>query len=267
MTETPICPRPRHAERTRLIHDQGYVCDDCGERLTEDLRLTAKIANESSVTIARLDRLGASGRRTDPAPPLPVNLAAIQDYDDVVNTVTTWARHVGEERGLGLPYGGRRPLAVAADWLASPQWRHVEWLRHRPEAEEAFDELAYACGLLERSVGRPPDRVLVGRCGCGEYLYALARADQVACRGCGTTYNVEATRQLMRDELDDMLFTAAEIATLAAYLGLADRRDSARKLINKWSERGLVVIHAYQGEAAYRFGEVVDRLVASRVAS
>lgn len=260
--DQPLCPRHPSTE-SRRIHDNAYICGLCGARLANELEFTARIAAESTVTIARLDRIGATTRRTDPAPPMPVNQQAADDYHAVLNTITTWARHVSEQRGFDLPPANRRPLSVAAGWLAL----HIDWVRHRPEAEEAFDELNYACQLMSRIVDRPPTRVVVGQCGCGQYLYALPRAVEVRCQACGTTYGVEASRAMLREALNQMIFTAAEIATLATTLGLTDRRDQARKLINVWSNRGQIVSHDYMGEPAYRFGEVIDKLVASRRAS
>jgi hypothetical protein len=283
MTDQPLCPRPGCG---RLIHDQAYVDDRCEARLAADLRRVAAVAGEAMVTIAKLGRLGAGGRRTEPSPPLPVNLAAAEHHDAAVNTLGTWARHVAEERGAPLPTvrtapcahatcASRRlrvsqgptcpgeppehPTAVLALWLVG----QLRWLRHRPEADEAYGDLADACQVLERVVDRPPDRIVVGQCPCGAYLYAVRGAAQVTCGACGTPYAVDETRAMLRRSLDEALFTAAEIATLAGYLGLQARRDMVRHRINVWATRGIVVSHGDLGGApAYRFGEVIARLMA-----
>lgn len=282
MTDQPTCPRPGCG---RLIHDQAYVCGVCETRLAADLARVALVAGEATTTIARQARMGSGGRRTEPDPPLPVNLAAAADHDAAVNTLTTWARHVAEERGTLLPAVRLAPCAhvscherrirvsqgptclgeppesptvVLTTWLAG----QLQWLRHRPEADEAYDELGDACRVLVRVVDRAPDRIIVGQCPCDSYLYAVRGAAQVRCGSCGTSYAVDETRDLLRRSLDQSLFTAAEIATLVTYLGLERKREATRKLINQWATRSLIVVHDYRGESAFRFGEVVSRLMA-----
>ncbi len=254
MTDQPLC-----ALCGRPVVDMSYLCDREGDRLRLELERVALVAGEAMTTIAKQARIGNGGRRTDPEVPLPVNLAAAADHDAAVNTLTTWARHVHEESGRPLPEVDGHPLAGLAAWLAD----QLDWLRHRPEAEEAFDEIGDACRVLVRVVDRPAERIIVGQCGCGEYLYAVRGREYVTCSGCGTTYDVEAARDLLRESLDQRLCTAAEIALLAAYLGLAGKRDAIRNKITVWAGRGLVVRHSeIRGEPAYVFGEVVARLMA-----
>lgn len=220
------------------------------------------------------------------AEPMPGDLDASARLDDVGNVVTTWARHVCEHRGVELP--ARRPLlgplcangprcghascagvryrrppsalGEAAAWLAT----QVEWLRARPEAREAFDELGDACRMLARLVDSPPDDLLVGMCDCGTTLYAPPWRTVVECpeKRCKLRWNVEKSRDILRDALREKLFTAAEAAHLAAYW---DERTSEqiRKLISMWvrPERRLIEAHGRLGEdPLYRFGDVIDRL-------
>ncbi len=277
MTDQPQC-----ALCGRPVVDMSYLCDREGDRLRLELERVALIAGEAMTTIAKQARIGNGGRRTDPEVPLPVNLAAAADHDAAVNTLTTWARHVNGESGRPLPTvrtapclhptcaerrlgpacagePAEHPTVVVALWLAD----QLDWLRHRPEAEEAFDEIGDACRVLVRVVDRPAERIIVGQCGCTEYLYAVRGREYVTCSGCGTTYDVEAARDLLRESLDQRLCTAAEIAMLASYLGLTTKRDQVRHKITVWADRGLVVRHSeLRGESAYVFGEVVARLMA-----
>jgi len=272
----------------------AYVCGRCEDSLTAELRRVATVEGEAATTIARQARItaGGSGGRIsiDPEPwaknpdalypnPLPVNLSAAADHHAAMNTLTTWARHIAEVRGLDLPPAqdcphrscGRvraaqavgpaclRPLEALAAWLE----RQLQWLRHRAEADEAYDELGDACRVLVRIVDRQPERIVVGQCPCNSYLYAVRGAAQVKCGSCGTSYAVDETRDMLRRSLDQSLFTAAEIATLVTYLGLPSKREQIRHRINVWATRGLVISHAdYHGTPAYRFGEVVARLMA-----
>lgn len=273
----PLCGRP--------IIDMAYMCDRCAGKTAVELERAALVAGEAATTITKQARLGSGGRRTDTEAPLPVNLAAAADHDAAVNTLTTWARHIHESSGRVIPAArtatcrhvscarrreGRvdgplceiaepeHPTAVLGRWLAG----QLDWLRHRPEAEKALDEIGDACRILVRVVDRPAERIVVGQCACTEYLYAVRGREHVTCAACGTTYRVEETRNMLRNYLDQRLFTAAEIATLATYLGLKRPREATRKLINKWCERGVVVSHtALDGDPAFRFGEVVARLM------
>jgi hypothetical protein len=218
---------------------------------------------------------------------IPPDLSASTSLADVGNVVTTWARHICERRGAELP--ARRPLlgplcaafpcehtsceriqwrvppsdlGEAAAWLAT----QLGWLRKRPEAGEAFDELTDACRMLRRLVDRPvSDRRLVGVCDCGTTLYALPWQGVVECpdKRCGLRWDVEESRDILRDALRGKLFTAAEAAHLGAFW---DERASEqiRKLINKWAERGRLIAHGQvDGAPTFLFGEVIDRLAES----
>lgn len=274
MTDLPTCPRCG-----RPIHDQAYICGPCAGRLTKDLAAAASVAGEAWTTIARQAVMGSSGRSSER--PLPFSWEAADAVNSVANTFTTWARHCSEERGI--PWGPppavlgplcgiqgcpscltirrsrRRPHALAwtARWLAG----QIEWLRHRREADEAFEELHDACRLAIRTVDLPPDRTFAGRCECGTYLYAFAGRETVRCVECEREYDVEAMREHMRTQLDESLFTAAEVATLAAFMGISANRQKTRKLINVWHARGVVAAHgSIDGDPVFRFGEVIERV-------
>lgn len=217
--------------------------------------------------------------------PLPYNPSAADRYAAAGNAIVTAVRHIAEERGILVPRtcahhscgririghttgptceypAGTRQLVKAMTWLLG----QLNWLRHRPEAVEELRGLDSAAGALVRLVDRPPSRVVIGQCACNEYLYAIKGAAFVKCQGCGTSYDVATVRDMMRTWLGDALFTAAECATMAALLGLTANRTRTRHLITIWGDRGRLVVHDYQGVSAYRFGEVVDRLAASKPA-
>jgi hypothetical protein len=249
---------------------------------------TAADARRNAVTefawAASIERPARGALRAEPMPP---DLSASDRLATVANVVTTWARHVCELRGVELParrpllgplcHGGtegclhrscadirhRRPpsaLGEAAAWLAG----QVDWLRKRPEAGEAVDELLDACAILARLVDSPASAVLVGVCDCGTTLYAPPWRSVVECpdKRCKLRWDVEKSRDILRDALREKLFTAAEAAHLAAYW---DERTSEqiRKLISMWvrPERRLIEAHGRLGEdPLYRFGDVIDRL-------
>jgi hypothetical protein len=272
------------------------VDKDCAGELRFTLRDVERVAGEAEVTVARLDRMTRSSRATEQPDegwhkaagalfptPLPVSFDAARRHDDAVRVLMTWARYVHVQRGTQVavderchhdtcrlaadrlvigppcPDYDRHPLGDVARMLANS----TEWLRYRPDADTAFTSISAACGTIQRVVDRPADRVVVGRCPCGTYLYAAAGAADARCDGCGTTYDVAASRDGLRQDLEDRLLTAGQIATMAAYLGLTKSREAARKLINVWAARGRVVAHGLvDGDPSYRFGEVLPLLLA-----
>src|SRR5690606_30955878 len=77
--------------------------------------------------------------------------------DAVTSTVTTWARHVAAETGADLP----ATVPEAMRWLAG----RLEWLRYRPEAAEALDELGEVPALVWRALDRTTvERRYLGPC-------------------------------------------------------------------------------------------------------
>lgn len=312
-----VCGKP--------LADGAYVCTADALSLAQRLREAAGHAEDAWTVIARQARYGAAGggRKAEPEPvavaedlrrnpvttfgwaasierppagglrpgEIPPDLSASAVLADVGNVVTTWARHVCEQRGTELPvrrprhgpvcadacaHGScagirrRRPpsdLGEAAAWLAT----QVGWLRSRPEAVEAWDELHDACARLARLVDRPagPGR-LIGVCDCGAILYAKDGRTVVQCRNklCQMTWHVERSREILQAALREKLFTAAEAAHLAASW---DERGSEqiRKLINSWvsrdriTARGWIAGNTGEDEArwpTYRFGDILDLL-------
>ena len=312
----PTCPRC-----DRPIVDMAWVCEDCTTLAGRKLLWAAAIADEATATVAKLARLApTSARRADepPDPPtvdtrpglawlrsavhesalfptgLPYSASGSDRLAVIVKTLTASARQVAEDRGIDLPdpcthrtCGAARngaigpicpdPLAQLLVWLHG----HLDWHRRRPNADELLGKLENAATALIRLVDRPPTRVIVGQCGCTAYLYAVAGTDSVRCPGCGTTYDVNTTRDQMRQSIGVALFTAAECATMAAYLGLTEHRLRTRNLITQWARRGRIIAHGTieqddqdaDGKAikvtvpTYRFGDVLERLAASSAAS
>lgn len=263
MTATCIrCQRP----------DQAYACDPCTRPLHRLLVQAAALADETLTTITRQDRLPNRGgaARPDPEPwtsadgalrptALPVNMHAVEIVDRATNTLTTWARLIGEERGALMPEPGmlhqatRSALHIAA---------HLDWLRHRPQIAEALDELEDACRDLVRVVDRPADLQLVGACDCGVRLYAKAKATSVTCRACGANVDTASRWDTTWQQAQDRLVTAAEAASLLHIEGLATNRDRARKTIIMWGQRHAISQRGTNpsGQPVYRYGDIADRM-------
>lgn len=250
MTEQPTCPRPRC---DRPIHDQGYICVRCGGSLAHELRILARLAGEGRITIAGLDRIRAGARRTDPNPALPVDLAAAADHDAAVSTLLTWARHIQETSGRPLPDvpADQHPTAVLAEWLT----HQVDWLRHRPEADEAFDELFYACSLLQRVVDRPADRWYAGQCDlCRTGLYPPTQAKTIRCGECGWECDVDERKAALLERVEDAWAIPEQIAHTLTALGV----KCTSSMVRGYARRGRLAPHPELsgGRRRYRIGSV-----------
>lgn len=289
MTDNPTCARPGCG---RPIHDQAYICGECALWLAGRLELVAQLAGEAMVTIARQSHTPDSSSAPPPdiepwdknpnalyPTTTPVALTAAADHDAAVSTLTTWARHVHQESGRPLPtvatgrcphvtchqrhqgliHGPRcdwpweppgHPLAATTRWLAD----QLRWLRYRPEAGEAFDELADACGLAERVVDRPAARWAAGTCDCGEPLTPTAAAATVTCRGCGVVHDLEERKAWLLEQAEDVLGGAAWCASTLSRLGVICRAGAVRQ----WALRSRLAGHGSDanGRALYRLGDV-----------
>jgi hypothetical protein len=257
---TPICARCE-----RELADGAYVCAmPCAFDLAADLTQAAGHADDAPTVVARQVRYGPGGGRGNEQP-LPVNLAASDALWAVENTITTWARHVADERGLTpfkppspilgplcsefgrCPHGSCKaierpslfpPTGKICSWLSD----QLGWLRHRPEAGQAWDELDDACRMLRQLVDSPARRRIAGPCMCGRVLYALEGRTHVECPDCEMGWDVDELRGRLHEELAERIVTASEAARLLGYLGDDRTQHQLRNLVRKWGERGDVEI-------------------------
>jgi hypothetical protein len=273
-----LCARPDPERAT--------VCRRCGRPVEDGLRLLARLGGEATTTIARLARLGHAGGRGDG---LPWSWEAADATWAVANTLTTWARHIAGERGITIPPAPGRtigplcrgalschhpsctlirsrlpvhPLTHLAGWLAE----QVVWLRHRPEAREALDELGDAARLAARTVDNPPDRWYAGPCGarpdgraipCEAELYPVTGVRVIRCPDCGTRHDPDARRDWLLDLARDQLAHAGWLAS--ALTRLTERTVSAAS-IRGLAFRGRITAHGVDesGRPLYQVGEVWD---------
>lgn len=217
---------------------------------------------------------GASGK---PGSSLPIDLGATARLDAVEGVLTTWVRHVAEERGVNLAEinaGGLTGLSRSPQWvdqaagltddLSGSAWwlaDHCEWMRHRPEVDEFLTDVEACVRVIRGIADLPHDkRVIVGMCDCGKTLYALPGRQVVTCRGCEAHWDVDDSRDGLRGHLDERLVTAAEAAHLAGFLDTDRSGLQIRKLVNKWAERGELSVDDTGEEPRYWFGNIAFRL-------
>ncbi|HEY6107633.1 MAG TPA: hypothetical protein VIV56_01900 [Gemmatimonadales bacterium] len=245
------------------VADTGYACHACATRLSIALLRAALLVGELDTTIARLDHIGEGGESSAETP-LPFDWDASDAAWAIHNTLTTWARHVSEQRGILIT--GTRTIAVAA-WLA----RHTAWLRVRPEAQEAFDELHSAARLLWRTVDTHVERWYAGKCGlevpdewsqpaeCEGDLYVFPGAEWVTCPECGASFSAEDRKAELLDQVRDHLTNAETIARALSTWGW--QVTSAQ--VRGYAFRGRLLPHAKdeRDRPLYRIGDVIDLLV------
>lgn len=126
--------------------------------LRELLAQIPALIEDLSITLTRQDRLGAGSgggkRGRIDAPPLPINLAAMEARDQLHNTLAGWIRHTCNERGL--TYDGTGSPISMAGWLT--RW-HIA-LALSEGAEEAIPDLTDAIRRCRRVCDRPADRII-----------------------------------------------------------------------------------------------------------
>jgi hypothetical protein len=281
LSEQNLCPRPRCG---RPLRDTAYVCDRCADLLARELLVVAKTAGDAQDTIARLARQGgASGGER-----LPYDPTAETVLDEAVNTLIAWARHIHEASGRSLPTArlpvprycphascadlrrsvrtdlvgpvcppplpAQHPLEVLVLWLGHRE--QLDWLRYRPEADEAFDEVEDACRRLIRLVDRPPDRWYAGPCdGCDEQLYPVAGAKVIRCPGCEAEYDPDERKAWLLEQIDEQEATAGAAAVALTALGCHVSADRVRQ----WAHRNQLLPRA--GTKLYRIGDVRELVV------
>lgn len=226
----------------------GYVCQRCADRLERALGDIPALWEELDTVLTKQARYAAAEfRRGEQA--LPFNAAASELGWVLRNTLATWCRLIGEERGKELPEDN--PPAIAR-WMLN----HVGWLRHHRAGHEAVEEITSAVNAIRKAVDRPAERIYAGPCAdCGQDMYAKPDASTVECRPCGVEYSVPDMLAWMRGELVGKLVTAREATVLLGRLGV----QVSQKTVEKWHLRMRVTDHGLDrdGKRLYLFDDLV----------
>jgi hypothetical protein len=143
--------------------------------------------------------------------------------------------------------------------------QHIDRLRQHPRAGEAFHEIRRAVADCVRVLEPPPDRVYAGPCpGCGYDVLGQPGMTIAQCGRCQYAVNVAEQQAAMRYAIEDKLFTAAQLVSMAKATG----NPVSEFTIRSWIRRHQLVAKGRwpreNGEPSptYRFGDML-RLAAN----
>jgi hypothetical protein len=259
----------------RPMAEQAYADQHCADQAAAQLAEIADMVQAArDIATGQASHSGGSGSGK-PGSRLPLDLAATAKLDAVQNELTTWARHVAEERGahfVSAGFTGHRvadPLAEACSWLGG----QLEWLRHRQEIESFLTDVEAAQRIMRGLVRGPAEQKYLGPCGawrdhgsicgcegsvgcdvpetCDGDVYGRVGAKHGACRTCGAQAEQAERRAWLDDEVRSRAFRAVEIA--GAY-------QINVNTIRSWAARGHLLEHGRDRDdrPLYNVGDVLD---------
>lgn len=284
--------------------DDAYVCDDHRDELARDLGEMPWIDEQLDISITRQKGAGTAGGSGSTDKPLPWHDKASTAKRALHATLATWVRLCVEERvdhggsedwpadtipamsrwllhrvdGLAFRDFGFEAVEQIAN-AAGEARRIVFWKRasrvylgrcEGAQSETPHDPVTCQCACHD---GYGQACTVVGGCGlgateeqpCPGEVYADPGNPVGHCDVCARGYSVDVKRANLERELDDKLYTAAEIARLSTFLGLEVPRDRVRQQINLWHKRDRITPsgHDEKGSPRFRYGAVKALLYAT----
>jgi DNA-directed RNA polymerase subunit RPC12/RpoP len=283
MSNTPTC-----ATGCGQPSPDAFLCSDCTIELERAITDLQAFIPELGVAASRQDNITASGtaginpgifpapsataeRSTSPflrgtsnrialiASPNPVGWAAAELLAECRNTLSTWARHLAETRGVEVKPGTPSIEGPRHAWcmhtscaairasLTSDQvitaflLRSINSIRQDEAAGEIHRDLTRLARRTERAVDRGQHDVFCGKCNaadpawhdtetdtividpqrvCGAHLHAQLGDTHVECQACGSTYLVADRQEIMREAVRDVWERPPVIASALTAMGL-----------------------------------------------
>lgn len=100
----PDCPgEPDCAGCLPRVAEAGLACDWCVGRAAAQLETVIDTLPAARDIAQRQTSRGGGSGAGKPGSSLPLDLGATARLDAVQSALTTWSRHVSEERGVSLP--------------------------------------------------------------------------------------------------------------------------------------------------------------------
>lgn len=155
-------------------HSDAYLCPNCTRELADALEQLPGLVNDAATAVVRQTHVyRSSGRPREPdedwrgsqyalnPTPAPSDMDASDLIHDVGNTLTTWARHLAETRGVPVGITTGRSLSGPACPTHQHDYR-PEGCGHHPDTckqlhpDHEHDMRVQGCGLtLDPSTGEP----------------------------------------------------------------------------------------------------------------
>lgn len=269
----------------QAMADQAYACQHCGiTRPTAQLQAIADMtpaARDVAHGVSR--RGGASGSTGKPGSRLPLDLGATSKLGAVQASLTTWARHVAEERSGALWVSMTPELIVEATRYLTG---NLEWFRHRPEVDEFLRDVTAAARIVASVARGPVAQRYLGPCGaqiptavgvdgfvllsrdCDGDVYACEGASNGSCRVCSARVSTGERQAWLDDLVRSQAFHLTEIAD-AYPINIKTLRSWATDRPEQRDHRGRLVrsatparLHVHgrdlDGKPLYLLGDVLD---------
>jgi hypothetical protein len=250
---TTVCSSPA----CDFTQHNGYLCRNCNDTLTRNLKAIPWLLEELEVTLSRQDCLSESSDRSSDDQPLPLNMRAVEVRIDLNAVLAAWALHVaGKHEGLlaGVVWTELR--------LAQYLLEHVGDILTDPAAGQCADEIGDIRRRAQRAIDKPVQQVFAGPCGdCGKDLYAHPSKAEVKCRNpeCGAIYPLDERRRWLLGKAEDQLRTATDLSR--ALSGLLGEKLTA-SMIRAWAHQGRLAKHPplpdRPKDPTYKVGDVID---------
>jgi hypothetical protein len=244
----------------------AIICADCTGALRAALTMAAAIEADLLDAVARQLRHGHGGRSASAEPPLPYDPAASDARRELSFALANAVYAINGHEHWPVD---DTSIGGLARWLLT----HMAELASYPFAARDHAAITAAVERCARVLDGPPATVYAGPCpGCGADLLAAPGAAIVKCRAviqvtvdgrpvlCGRSADVRLQQDAMRAVLEDRLFTAAELVSMAAALGCPVSEHTVRSWVHRrqLAPKGTRPRDHGEPSATYRFGDLLD---------
>jgi hypothetical protein len=256
-----------------------FLCAPCIDELRDKLTSLPGWLEHLAEHALGLTRIGTASRRhRGDEQPMRYNPRASDLLDAVKNSLTTWIRHICEERGVEPEIaiagpernadgselhlcGSHRVSMAAALWLA----HNVHAIACDEAAVECFRDIDSAIKRIEKMIDRPQPTRIAGTCPtiidqpprprhqCGMRLEAHEEQRFVTCRRCREEYDVERLRDKMLIATQDHTLPRDELRRVLRAIGT----PLPKQTLHHWIHTGRLEPRGeLDGQAMYRLGDV-----------
>lgn len=289
MTTTCSCGEPI---------DGATLCARCTKTLAIAIANVSAHHADLDTLRAKLARYSATGHKTTGSreTPIPVDGrftdpigTGSQVAADTRNTCVAWTREVLDAnppmpqpgpvcRKCGHDscetYRRRRHPRDTVQAMCGYLLGWVDRMRTHVDGPMMLDEFTDLERRLARLVDRPAERWYAGICSapigddehCPAEVYARADRGHIECQECGEQHDVQARREYLLGEAENVLATASEAARAVTVWSDYDRGETRLvRRISDWQRRKRIETRGHVEELGrmrptYRIGDILDLL-------